>query len=1368
MAEMLIGSAVSAVVGTGLGYAGRLLAGGGKSSAPNVTFGQRVDDVYLTGSSEGASIRELWGRMRLGGNVIWCSNFTEWTSVDPSFQLNASAGKGGGGGGSGTSVQWTVNYHYDISFAVAFCEGGSGTALGRVWADGKELDLSDYTWRFYDGSDQQLPDTHIESIEGVGNVPAYRGICYLVFEGMDVSTFGNRMPQISAEIIRRPIVADPDDLNNCLRSVCLIPGSGEFIYGTQVYKAAVGAATWKPENAYVDGARPDLLISLDQLVGGVETAGEFPDVPPLGLPWSGDPDPPTGGNWSAAKGALEDPDAILLVVSWFGDDLRAGVCQIVPKVETADKNVAPADWAVAGYTRRGTAWFISISTWPYVYGPVPYGTPGAFELPWGTAAQVVSHVDPSVLDPNASGDPAPAYGGTPSDHVVKEAIVEIKRRGLRVVFYPFVMMDITAENTLPNPYSDNAASIGQPPFPWRGRITCSPAPGFAGTVDKTAAAETQVNAWFDQYGAMVEHYAQLCVDAGGVDGFVIGSELVGLTSVRSAPGDGTYPAVDRLKALAASVRAIVGAGTKLGYAADWSEYHSHRPSDGSNDVIFNLDPLWADSNIDFVGIDNYLPLSDWRDEEPNADGAMWRSIYDRDYLRSNVEAGEWFDWYYASDSDRVAQTRTPIVDSANGKHWCFRQKDIRSWWSNSHQNRPGGVENASPTAWTAGAKPIWFTEFGCAAIDKGPNQPNVFVDPKSSESFAPYFSTGARDDAVQRAYLEAMLSYWRDHAPTVGSIKMVETKNMFAWAWDARPFPDFPAQGGTWRDGYNYELGHWLTGRLTEVPLQWIIAELCDAVGVSDLDTTRLIGPDSLVLGAAADGVVSPREILEGLDDAFQFGAHESGGKLVFASRIAAESAVITADDLVMEQADDVGYAFTRAQETDLPGALSLSFVDAYANYATGRVTERKDIGNSANAQSVSTPAVLEPPRAASIARSLLQQAWAGRETGTIKLPPSKAALDPSDCIALTVDGVALTMRIDSIDIGAFRTLGLTGFDPSLARVFPDVGEAGRNKLPPSASGAPIVELLDIPISTGEEPSPYALRAAAFSSPWTPVAVYRSSGDSNTLVASIGVPTPMGELTEDLYSGPRSVWDMGNAVYVEFYGATTLLSASESQVFAGANVIAVKNASSGQWEVIQFATAELIGVNRYKLTKLLRGQLGTEAGMADPVGAGARVILLNAATLATLDMTVDQLGQAMTLRAGPAIYDPGDATYHDYAVTPQGVGLRPWSPSQLSGARDLGSGDVTFSWARRTRYGGDAWEAADAPLNEESESYDLEVMNGSSVVRTASGLSSPSYLYTAAAQSADFGSLQSSYSIRVYQRSAQIGRGQVAAKTVTL
>ena len=165
-----------------------------------------------------------------------------------------------------------------------------------------------------------------------------------------------------------------------------------------------------------------------------------------------------------------------------------------------------------------------------------------------------------------------------------------------------------------------------------------------------------------------------------------------------------------------------------------------------------------------------MPLSDWRDGLDHLDAAGADAITDLAYLRGNVEGGEGHDWYYASAADRENQVRTPITDGAAGKPWVFRYKDIRSWWSNPHRNRPGGVEAGAPTAWIAESKPIRFTEIGCPAVDRGPNQPNVFYDPKSAESFLPYFSRGWRDDAVQRRFLEAALGYWAEPAnnPTSG------------------------------------------------------------------------------------------------------------------------------------------------------------------------------------------------------------------------------------------------------------------------------------------------------------------------------------------------------------------------------------------------------------------------------------------------------------------------------------------------------------------------------------------------------------------------------------------------------------------------
>jgi hypothetical protein len=249
-------------------------------------------------------------------------------------------------------------------------------------------------------------------------------------------------------------------------------------------------------------------------------------------------------------------ESVSLVVAWFGDDLRAGACRLRPGVEVAAKTTSPRDWSVNGVERG----------------------------------------DAHVVSTDAEG--RPVYGGTPADFAVIQAIRELKARGLRVTFYPFILMDVPPGNVLPNPYSDAAAAIGQPAFPWRGRITCSPAAGYAGSVDKTAAAGAQVSSffgaatpsnftvsgetvsWTGPAGAsglrrMILHYAHLCAAAGGVDAFLIGSEMRGLTTIRD--GAGSYPAVAAFRDLLGDVRAILGPATQLSYAADWSESR-HAPS----------------------------------------------------------------------------------------------------------------------------------------------------------------------------------------------------------------------------------------------------------------------------------------------------------------------------------------------------------------------------------------------------------------------------------------------------------------------------------------------------------------------------------------------------------------------------------------------------------------------------------------------------------------------------------------------------------------------------------------------------------------------------------------------------------------------
>src|SRR5690606_12737308 len=123
---------------------------------------------------------------------------------------------------------------------VALCEGPI-TGIGRVWADGKPMDLSGVTWRWYPGDETQTADPCIAAKMSAANTPAYRGTAYVVLEELPLSNYGNRLPQLSFEVFRP--LADPDTAEGLTRGVTLIPASGEFTYATQAIRKSSGGAT---------------------------------------------------------------------------------------------------------------------------------------------------------------------------------------------------------------------------------------------------------------------------------------------------------------------------------------------------------------------------------------------------------------------------------------------------------------------------------------------------------------------------------------------------------------------------------------------------------------------------------------------------------------------------------------------------------------------------------------------------------------------------------------------------------------------------------------------------------------------------------------------------------------------------------------------------------------------------------------------------------------------------------------------------------------------------------------------------------------------------------------------------------------------
>lgn len=1289
MATLLL-SAAGAAIGAGFGGTIVGLSGAVIGRAIGATLGRvidqrlmgagsdavevgRVDRLRLTSAGEGAAISQVWGRMRVAGQVIWATEFQENSRRS--------------GGGKGAPKPKTVEFSYSISLGIALCEGEI-TRVGRIWADGAEVTPTTLNLRVYHGTEDQLADPKISAVEGAGKAPAYRGIAYVVIEDLDLSPYGNRVPQFTFEVLRRAkstLEADPSDLASAVRAVALIPGTGEYALATTRVHYNLGLGISRTANVHSASGKTDFATSLDQLTEE--------------LPFC---------------------QSVSLVVSWFGSDLRCAECQLYPKVEQNAVEGVGQTWRAGGIVRA--------------------------------QAQIV---------PRSEG--RSVYGGTPSDASVIEAIIALRNQGQEVMFYPFILMDQLAGSGLPDPYSDTGE---QPALPWRGRITLSVAPGRPTSPDRTAAAASEVAAFFGSvaatdftrsggqvtytgapdwgYRRFILHYAHLCAAAGGVDAFCIGSEMRGLTQIRAASD--VFPTVLALRQLAADVRTVLGPATKISYAADWTEYFGHQ-TDGN--VYFHLDPLWADANVDFIGIDNYMPVSDWRNGEDHADAAFG-VIHNLDYLRGNVAGGEGFDWYYDSPEGRTAQRRLPIADGLHGEPWVFRYKDLKSWWSNLHHERAGGVRSAAPSDWVPGSKPIRFTEYGCAAIDKGGNEPNKFVDLKSSESALPRFSNGRRDDLMQMQYYRAYAQHFAEAANNPVSViygePMVDMTRAHAWAWDARPFPEFPTLANVWSDGTNYTRGHWLNGRVSNQSLESVVAEICERSAMSTLTARKLYG---VVRGYLQSETGTARSVLQPLMLAYGFDALERDGTLRFEMRAGRAASAIDRDLLALSSDLDGTFETTRTPEVEIAGKVRLGFVEAEGNYEVRQAEAIFPDEVSFGVSQSEMPLVMTASEAQATVERWLSEARVARDTARFGLPKSQLKLGAGDVVR--VDGALY--RIDKVEQGAAQMVEAVRVEPGVYRL----SDGAEERILPRQFYAPVPVypvFLDLPLLTGSEVA-HAPHIAVTAAPWPgTVAVWSSSEDAGYEVnRTVAAPSVIGVTESPLLAAPPGVLDRGAPLRIKVTGGA-LSSASLDQVLNGANAMAIGDGSTDPWEVFQFVEAQIVAPDTYEVSLRLRGQVGTDGIMPPVWPIGSQVVLLDRAPV-QIELPLASRGLARYYRVGVAGRGFADPTVVTRVDAFDGIGLRPYPVAHLRANRTL-SGDLELSWIRRTRIDGDSWQSPEVPLGEERESYRVRVRSGLAVLAETM-VASSTWSYPAAQQILDGASVP--YRIEVAQVSDRFGPG---------
>ena len=602
----------------------------------------------------------------------------------------------------------------------------------------------------------------------------------------------------------------------------------------------------------------------------------------------------------------------------------------------------------------------------------------------------------------------------------------------------------------------------------------------------------------------------------------------------------------------------------------------------------------------------------------------------------------------------------------------------------------------------------WIDEIGCAAVDKGTNEPNKFLDPKSSESSLPKYSSGARDDLIQMQYLRAMATFWGDAVnnpvSSVYGASMVPADRMYAWAWDARPYPFFPGNAETWSDAPNYSQGHWLNGRVTSRSLGGVIAEICTSSGCGPVDVSELRG---VVRGYCLDGGETARAALQPLLLTYGVDAIERNGALVFRNRDGLARRTLVEADLARGERDAL-LTRTRSPEAESAGRVRLTYVEADGDYEA-RAAEGIFPDETTTSVSRSEVALaLTGGEARAVVERWLAEARIARDSAAFAVPPS-SDLAAGDVVDIEGD----SFRIDRVEDGGLKMIEAVRVERGVYQSH--ITEDALPSLPSVRAPLPVwAVMLELPLFTGTE-IPDAPWLAVTSEPWPGgVAVYSSlEGNAWEYETEIGRRAVMGQTLTGLSMAVPGMPQRGAGVDVRL-SSGSIGSIDDMALFAGGNIAAISD-GSGLWEVFQFRDATLLGEDTWRLQHLLRGQQGTDAVMQPVWPEGSTVVLLDTA-LRQLSAPPQLRGITRRYRIGPSGRPVDDPSFVEITHAAGATGLRPYAPVHMKAVPD-GAGGYTLSWVRRTRVNGDSWELPDVPVGEVSEDYLIRVWQSDALVR---------------------------------------------------
>ncbi len=511
------------------------------------------------------------------------------------------------------------------------------------------------------------------------------------------------------------------------------------------------------------------------------------------------------------------------------------------------------------------------------------------------------------------------------------------------------------------------------------------------------------------------------------------------------------------------------------------------------------------------------------------------------------------------------------------------------------------------------------------------------------------------------------------------------------------------------------------------------------------------------------------RSSLEALATAFNFRAVESDWMVKFPKRGGAPIFAITEDDLGAAAGlvpEDVLLRRTRHNQAKLFETATITFIDPEFDWQenTQSAKRSREAVNTRGSLDFPFPGALGVDLAAQIIDRILWLAWAARLSLKLSVNWDFLLLDPGDVGTATYKGKVYQFEITKTDLGVNGVIRIEGMtDESVAHSSDVTGSEAFGHVPQSIVVIASTDffILDSVLLRDQDDGPglYVAAGVPDGSPFPGTQIFRSVDDTHygvlTGVASSRAVS-YGRATTILPVGPTNVWDRVNTLTIDMY-AGALASDTEDNVLNGANTLLV---GTEPGEVVGFLNATLNADGTTTVDTLLRGIEGSEFATGDHV-ANEDVLVLTSGTIQRVDLDLSDFNANF-------FYNAITLGSSDFGVPQEQVlqliSLKPRSPVHVAGT--IQSDDWVLTAVRRTRIAGD-WNnlTGFVPLGEASESYEWDIFDGSTVVRTLTS-TAPTVTYLSADQVTDFSGNQTTLKFDVRQMSATVGRGFETEVTV--